>query len=176
MLFHDFLISFCTSDIFVNHVRSNKSKWLAKISTFITSLRIWQHRDINLRIYSGTIDKWHKRVITSLIWHMTSLGLYYSPDSMIQAVPKSPNAPFGDCPPVRPLHSSNLCCLDICSSSLSPQGRDGGTVYPPVVFASFPQFWSIHRRPLMNRIVYDNRFSVICNTFIRTSYIQTMHQ
>ena len=145
-------------------------KIIGKIGTFITSLRIWQNRDINLRIYSGTIDKWHNTVVTSLIWHMTSRGLYCSPDSTMLAVQKSPNTHFADCPPVRPLHSSNLCCLDICCSSLNQQGRDGGTIYPPVVLASFPQFCSIQWRPLMNRIVYDYRFSVICNTFIRTSY------
>ena len=143
---------------------------MAKISTFMTYLRIWPYRDVNIRIYFGTVDKWPNIVVTSLIWNMTSLGLYYSPESTMQAVQKSPNARFADCLPVRPLHSSNLCCLDLCCDSLSPQGGDGETVYPPVVLASFPQFYSTHRRPLMNRLMCDDRFSVICYTSIGTSY------
>ena len=127
----------------------------------MTFLGIWPYRNINIRIYSGTVDKWHNIVVTSLLWHMTSLGLYFGPDSTMQAVQKSTNARFADYLPVRPLHSSNLCCLDLCCDSLSPQGGDGGTVYPPVVLASFPQFYSIHKRPLMYRLVCDDRFSVI---------------
>ena len=51
-----------------------------------------------------------------------------------------------------------------------------GAVYPPVVLDSFPQWCSIHKRPLINRLVCDDRFSEICNTFIRTSYTLTIHQ
>ena len=77
---------------------------------------------------------------------------------------------------VRPFHSSNLRCLDLCCDRLSPQGTDGRAVYPPVVLDSFPQLCSIHRRPLMNRLVCDDRLTVICNTFIRTSHTLTIHQ
>ena len=52
----------------------------------------------------------------------------------------------------------------------------GGAVYPLVVLDSFPQLCSIHMRPLINRLVCDDRFSEICNTFIRTSYTITIHQ
>ena len=45
-----------------------------------------------------------------------------------------------------------------------------------MVLDSFPQLCSIHRRPLINRFVCDDRFSEICNTFIRTSYTLTIHQ
>ena len=145
---------------------------IGKISIFITSLRIWLNKDIDIRIYSGTVDKWHNIVVTSLMWHMTCLGLYHSPDSTIQAVQKSPNACFDDCPPVRPLHSSKLCCLDLCCVRVNPQGRDGRTAYPSVVLASFPQFGSTHNESnsLMNLPEFGDRFCVICNTFIRTSY------
>ena len=78
-------------------------------------------------------------------------------------------------PPVRPLHNSNFTCLDHCDDRLSPQGKDGGTVYQPVVLDSFPQLCTIQRRPLMNRRVCD-KFSIICNTFIRTSYTLTIYQ
>ena len=66
--------------------------------------------------------------------------------------------------------------MDLCSDRVSPQGRDGGTVFPPVVLDSFSQLWSIHRRSLMNRLVCDDRFSIICSYFIRTSYILTIQQ
>ena len=41
----------------------------------------WPKGDIDMRINSGTVGKWLNIVVTSLIWHMTSLGLNYSPDS-----------------------------------------------------------------------------------------------
>ena len=53
---------------------------------------------------------------------------------------------------------------------------DGGTVYQPVVLDSFPQLCSIHRKPLINRLLCGDRFSKICKTFIRTSYTLTIHQ
>ena len=45
---------------------------------------------------------------------MTSFGLYYRPDCTMWAVQKSANARFADGNPARPLHSSNLRCLDLC--------------------------------------------------------------
>ena len=39
---------------------------------------------------------------------MTSLRRNYRPDFTMYGLQKSPNARFTDCPPVRPLHSSNL--------------------------------------------------------------------
>ena len=126
--------------------------------------------DINIRIYFGTDDKWHNIAAMSSIWHMTFFELYYNSDSTIWAVQKSPNARFADCQPVRPFHSSNLRCLNFCCDSLNPQGQDGETVYRPEVLESFSQLYSIHRRPQINRFECGNRFSVICNTFIRISY------
>ena len=73
----------------------------------------------------------------------------------------APNASFADCPPVKPLHSSNLCCLDLCCDRLSPRGSEGGTVYLPMVLANFPQFCSIYSRPLINWLVCDNRQFII---------------
>ena len=52
----------------------------------------------------------------------------------------------------------------------------GVAVYPPAVLDCLPQLCSIHRRPLINRLVCDDRFSEICNTVIRTSYTLTIHQ
>ena len=75
-------------------------------------------------------------------------------------VQKFPNVRCADCLPIRHLHSPNLCCLDLYCDSLGPQGGDEGTVYPPVVLASFPQFYSIHMGQLVNRLVCDDRFSV----------------
>ena len=71
--------------------------------------------------------------------------------------------------------------LALLGSLLQERGWDhkagaGGAVYPPVVLESFPQLRSIHRRPLINRLVRDDRFSEICNNFIRTSYTLTIHQ
>ena len=65
-----------------------------------------------------------------------------------------------------------LRCLDLFCDS--PQGRDGETDYPPMVLDSLPQLRRIHIS-LMNRLVCDDRFSIFCNTFIRTSYILTIH-
>ena len=147
-----------------------------KIALFVIKIRIWPIRSINIRIYSGTVDKWLNIGVLSLLWHMTSFGLYYRPDCTMWAVQKSTNACFADGHPARPLHSSNLRCLDLCCKRLSPQGGGGGAVFPPVVLDSFPQMCSIHRRPLINRLVCDDKFSEICNTFIRTSYTLTIHQ
>ena len=53
----------------------------------------YQHMDF----YSGTYDKWHNIVVTPLMWHMTYIGLYNSPDTTMYAVQKSPYARFADC-------------------------------------------------------------------------------
>ena len=66
ILFHSFLISFCISEVFVNHTQLNKWKWCAKIIIFTISIRLWSKRDINIRICSGTVDKWHNTVVTYL--------------------------------------------------------------------------------------------------------------
>ena len=94
-----------------------------KLAFFVTNIRIWSNRGISIRIYSGTVDKWLHIGILSLIWLMTSFGLYYRPDCTMWAVKKSSNARFADGHPVRPLHSSNLRCLDFCCKRLSPQGK-----------------------------------------------------
>ena len=84
-----------------------------------------------------------------------------------------------------PLYSATLsmfhCPVGVCvilqhAKILSVILRSLTAVYPPVVMDSFPQLHSNHRRPLMNRIVCDERFSVICNTFIRTFCTLTLHQ
>ena len=147
-----------------------------KFTLFVTNIRIWQNRSINIRIYSGTVDKWLNIGVLSLIWHMTSFGLYYRPDCTMWAVQKSANARFADGNPARPLHSSNLRCLDLCCKRLSPQGGGWWSSLPASGLDTFPQLRSIHRRPLINRLVRDDRFSEICNTFIRTSYTLTIHQ
>ena len=95
----------------------------------------------------------------------------------MRTVQKSTNASFADGHPTRPLHSSNLRCSFISAArGWTHKVRAGGAVYPPVVLDSFPQLWSIHRRPLINRLVCDDRFSEIWNTFVRTSYILNIHQ
>ena len=93
-----------------------------KLALFVTNIRIWPNMSINMRIYSGTVDKWFGVGVLSLIWHMTSFGLYYRPDCTMWAVQKSTNARFADGHPAKPLHSSNLRCLDLCYKRLSPQG------------------------------------------------------
>ena len=55
-----------------------------------------------------------------------------------------------------------------CFDRLRPQGRYDGTVYQPVVLHSFCQLCSIPKKSLMNRLVCDNRSSLICNTFMPT--------
>ena len=60
--------------------------------------------------------------------------------------------------------------LALLGSLLQERGWDhkvgaGGAVYPPVVLDSFPQLRSIHRMPLINRLVRDD--TEICNAFIR---------
>ena len=108
MLFHRFYILCCISDIFIISYTSALVKMIYKrVSFFITSIRIWPNRDINIRTYSGTDDKWRNIVVMSSIWHKISFELYYSPDSTMKAVQKSPNARFADCPPtVRQLDPS----------------------------------------------------------------------
>ena len=138
VLFHDFLLLFCISDIFVKLYTIKKLKMMGRNYHFITSLRIWPYRDINIRIYSGTVDKWHNIIVTSLIWHMTPSPCTIALILRCGLSKKSPNARFADCPPIRPLHSSNFCCLDLCCDNLSPKCGDGGTVYPPVVLTSYP--------------------------------------
>ena len=54
-------------------------KIIGKNSVCVTSIR--SSKDISLNIYSGTVGKRHDIVVTSLIWHMTPLGLYHCPDS-----------------------------------------------------------------------------------------------
>ena len=71
---------------------------------------------------------------------------------------KSPRTRFALCSPVWPFHSSNLRCLDLYCDRLSPQGGDGGTVCPPLILDIFPQLCSIHRRPLMHRLVWRQDF------------------
>ena len=148
-----------------------------KLALFVTNIRIWPNRSINIRIYSETVDKWLSIRVLSLIWHMTCFGLYYRPDCTMWAVQTSTNARFADGHPARPLHSSNLRCLDLCYKRLIAHKTEaGGAVYPSVVWNSFPQLCSIHRRALINRLVCDDSFSEICNTFIRTSHTLTIHQ
>ena len=103
---------------------------------------------------------------------MTSFGLYYSPDCPMWAVQRSTNARFADGHPARPSHSSNVRCLDLCCKRLSPQG---GGWWSSLLASGLGQC-SIHRKPLINRLVCDDRFSEICNNFIRTSYTLTIHQ
>ena len=69
-----------------------------------------------------------------------------------------------------------LALLGSAARGWAHKARVGGAVYPPVVLDSFSQLGSIHRRPLINRLVCDDRFSEICNTFIWTSCTLTIHQ
>ena len=81
------------SDVFANCIYLDKCKWLAKLCIFIICFGIWPNKDIDKRIYSGTGDKWHHIAVISLmsvIGHRTSLWLYDSLDSVMEAVTKSP--------------------------------------------------------------------------------------
>ena len=65
---------------------------------------------------------------------------------------------------------SNVCRAVWISVILSPQGRDGETVYPPMVLDSFSQLRPIPRGSQMNQSVHGDKFLVICNTCTPTSY------
>ena len=80
-------------------------------------------RDINIRIYYGTGDKWHSIAIISLIGHMTSLGLYDSPDSVMEAAQNYLQSRLAACSTDRLFHSPNLHRLYICGGKLNPEGR-----------------------------------------------------
>ena len=62
---------------------------------------IWPNRVINVMIHSETVNMWHNIVVMSLIWLMSSLGLWYSPDSTMYAVQKSTK--LCDCLPINTL-------------------------------------------------------------------------
>ena len=105
--------------VFTIKIKENNRQ---KLSLFVTNIRIWPNRSINIRIYSGTVDKWLNIGVWSLLWYMTSPRLYYRPDCTMWAVQKSTNAGFADGHPARPIHSSNLRWLAFCCKRLSPQG------------------------------------------------------
>ena len=90
-LFHDIMISFCISHICANKIQLGKWKWFATSSSFIPCIRIWTKRDVNVRIYSGTGDKWCNITIISSIKYITSPGLFYNPDSTTEAGLKYPH-------------------------------------------------------------------------------------
>ena len=134
-------------------------------------------RSINIRIYSGTVDKWFSMGVLSLVWHMTSFGLYYRTDCTMCVLSKSLQTRALPTNIQPDPYTVPACAAWISATSgWDHKAEAGGAVYPPVVLDSFPQLCSIHRRPLINRLVYYDRFSEICNTFIRTSYILTIHQ
>ena len=170
VLFRDFLISFCTSNIFVNYILSNKWKWKAKICTFITTVRIWPNRDINIRICSGTVDKWHSIVVTSLIWNMTSLGRGIG---LILRCRLYKSLRTRALPTARQL---DLYTVPTCAAWISV--AIGGAHKAETVEQSIRQWSCIaslrilqaSQRALMNQFMCDDRFSAICNTFIRISY------
>ena len=60
-----------------------------KLGLLVTNIMIWPNRSINIRIYSGTVDKWFSMGVLSLVWHMTSFGLYYRPDCTMCVLSKS---------------------------------------------------------------------------------------
>ena len=147
-----------------------------KSALFVTNIRIWPNRRINIRIYSGTVEKWFSIGVLSLIWHMTSFGLYYRPDCTMWAVQKSTNARLPTDMQPDPYTVPTCAAWISATRGWAHKAGAGGAVYPLVVLDSFPQLCSIHMRPLINRLVCDDRFSEICNTFIRTSYTITIHQ
>ena len=98
------------------------------------------------------------------MWHMTILGLYDGSDSVMEAVQKYPHMCLATCSPDRPLHSPELHHLHLCQDSISPEGRDGGKVYQPVVL---DRLFRLHAFPWGHKWV-DLRmmtvFSIICNS------------
>ena len=116
------------SDVFANCIYLDKCKWLAKLCIFIICFGIWPNKDIDKRIYSGTGDKWHNIAVISLmsvIGHRTSLWLYDSLDSVMEAVTKSPYSRLVAYSLDRLSHSPNLDRLHLHGYGLSPEGRDG---------------------------------------------------
>ena len=94
---------------------------------------------------------------------MTILDLYDGPDSVLEAVQKYPHSRLAACSHDKLLHSPDLHCLHLCRDSISPEGRDGRIVYQPVVLDSFFRLCASPESQ-MNRFVYDDRFSIICNS------------
>ena len=88
-------------------------------------------------IYSGIGNKWYNIAVIYLIWHMTILGLYDGPDSVMEAVQKYPHSGLAACSPDRLRHSPDLHRLNRCLVSISPEGRDCRVVYQSVVLDSF---------------------------------------
>ena len=94
---------------------------------------------------------------------MTSLWLYDSPDFVMEAVQKYPHSRLATCSPDRLLHSLNLHRWHLCEDRLSPEGRDGRIIYQPVVLDNFSRLRASSRSQ-MNRLVRDDRFSMICDS------------
>ena len=96
---------------------------------------------------------------------MTSLGLYDSPDSVMEAVEKDPHSRLAACLLDRLVHCSNFHRLNLCGDRLSPEGRDGKTGYQQMVLDSFCRLLErIPKKSPINRLVCEDRFSIICNT------------
>ena len=99
---------------------------------------------------------------------MTILDLYDGPDSVIEAVQKYSHSRLAACSPDKLLHSPDLHRLQLCLDSTSPWGRDGRIVYQPVVLDCFFRLRVSPRRSQMSRFVYDDRFSIICNSLYQS--------
>ena len=107
-------------------------------------------------------------ISVSLIWHITILGLYDSPDSVMEAIQNYPHQRLAACSPDRLLHSPDLHRLHLCHDSISPDGRDGRIVFQSVILILSTA--RIPSRSQINRFVYDDRFSIICNNLYLHSY------
>ena len=87
---------------------------------------IWPNRVTNVMIHSETVNMWHNVVVMSLIWLMSSLGLWYSPDSTVYAVQKS---------------------TTLCDCLLMKTSHDD-----VIKWKHFPRYWpfvrGIHRSPV----------------------------
>ena len=81
--------------------------------------------------------KLHNIAVISLIWHTTILGLYDSPDSVMEDVQMYPHSCLTAFSPDRLLPNPDLHSLHLCHDSISPEGRNGRIVYQPVVLESF---------------------------------------
>ena len=132
---------------------------------FTACLRMWPNRGIMIRIYARAGDKWYSIAAISLIGHMTSLELYESPDSVMEAVQKYPRLRLAACSPDKLLYSPNLRRLHLCGDRLSPEGTDGRTVYQTVVLVSFARLRAfLTRRLQTNWLKFEDGFSIICNS------------
>ena len=135
-----------------------------KGNIIIVCLRTWPNTDINIRIYSWIGNMWHNIAVIYLTWHMTILGLYTGSDSVMEAVQTYLHPRLAACSPDRLLRSSDLHRLHLCHDNISPEGRDGGILFQPVVLDSFFRLRAFTGGHKWIDMCTMTGFPIICNS------------